>query len=102
MEDKETYNRLRKSLDSLKDVALAEIELIQSEPEKIEFANFVTERVKGLLKKIAAERQEEWKKLAADGDIKVQRHVEALSSAEEMPSLCPPGFVEVDGICVRL
>ncbi len=101
MEDKETYIRLSKSLDSLRDVALAEIELIESEGEKTGFANFVINNVKELLEEIARSREQEWLQLNVPQAEKFKKHAQVLLSLNA-PSACPPGFVEVDGICVRL
>src|SRR5215203_4164338 len=100
MKDKEKYAGLRKSLDSLRDVALVEIELIEGESKKAEFVDFMTEKVKGWLKEIALVRGKAWKEMKKAQSEKFQRHAATLLSNPS--SDCPPGFIEVDGICVRL
>jgi hypothetical protein len=100
MEDKEAYINLRKALDSLRDVALAEIELIKSEGTKSKFAKSVTNNIKQVLKDIASNRRVDWKRQNPDQSKKFADHAKLLL---ENPSLdCPPGFIEVGGICVRI
>lgn len=100
MEDKETYTGLTKSLDSLRDIILAEIRLIESEDEKTDFADFATGRVKLWIKEIAGERRDEWVKMNNAQSEKFQKHAELLLSNPSKN--CPPGFIEVDGICVPI
>ena len=100
MENEDSYISLRKSLDSFSDVALNEFALIKSDAGKQEFSDFVSDKVKGLLREIAIKQQAEWRKLNPDRAKDFQAHAEKLS---ENPALsCPPGFHEVDGICVRI
>lgn len=53
-----------------------------------------------LLGEIAIERQAEWHKLNPVRAKQFQAHAEKL--LENTASGCPPGFQEVDGICVRI
>lgn len=101
MENKDLYVSFRKSLDSYVDVVLTEIELIEGETEKEKFAAAVTDKVKELLGEIAVRQQAGWRKLNAAQSQKFAAHAEALLSANA-PSECPPGFINVDGICVRI
>jgi hypothetical protein len=101
MKDKEAYIRLSQSLDSLRDVAFAEIRLIESEAGKTQFSNFVTGKVKVLLGEIAKQQKDAWLKVNNAQAQKFIDHAQALLSAKA-PSSCPPGFVEVNGICVPI
>lgn len=100
MEDKETYTGLTKSLDSLRDIILAEVRLIETEEEKTEFADFATKRVKAWIKEIAEKRRDEWRKMNSIHSKKFQNHAELLLSNPS--EACPPGFIEIDGICVPI
>ena len=100
MENKDVYTSMRNSLDSLRDVMLAELRLIDSEEGKIAFADFATGKVKGWLKEIAKARKKEWEKMNNAQSKKFQSHAEALLSNPS--KACPPGFIEVDGICVPI
>jgi len=100
MEDKEKYISLTKSLDSLRDVALAEIRLIESEKEKTEFAEFMRIGVIRWLGEIAQERGSRWKEMNDAQSKKFAKHAETLLSNPSAD--CPPGFIEVDGICVPI
>jgi hypothetical protein len=101
MEDKETYTNLTKTLDSLRDMVLAEIRLIKTEEEKVEFAEFMTEKVNGWRKDLASDRRAFWKQINASMAGKLRSHATELLSANP-PLSCPPGFVEVEGVCVPI
>jgi hypothetical protein len=100
MSPEDSYIILRKSLDSFSDVALTEFDLIESDDEKQEFSEFVLKKVKEFLNEIAVAHQHEWKKLNPVRARQFQAHAERLS--EKKSSGCPPGFQEIDGICVRV
>lgn len=101
MENKELYINFRKSLDSYRDVLLAEIELINDEGEKEQFAVAVNNKIKVLLREIAKTQGPAWEKLNAAQAAKFTRHAQALTAAKA-PGDCPPGFELIDGICVRI
>jgi hypothetical protein len=101
MENKELYISCRKSLDSYRDVVLAEIELIEGEKEKEKFANAVTARISELLKGISAEFSVSWREQNAAQAEKFRKHADALLSLAP-PSDCPPGFEFNGKICVRI
>jgi hypothetical protein len=100
MEDKEKYIGLTKSLDSIRDVALAEIRLIESEEERTKFADFVTERAKLLLSDIADKRRQKWWEMNDAQSKKFQQHAQELLLNPS--TACPPGFREENGICVPI
>ena len=92
MENEEAFISLRKSLDSFRDVALAEYAWIKNDAEKEDYSYFVTETVKQFLKDNRAKREAAWRELiGSDGQF-----------LEKESSLCPPGFIEIDGICVPI
>ena len=101
MENKDIYISFRKSLDSYRDVLLAEIQLIADDTEKEQFAEAVTSKIKELLKENARERAPMWWEQNVAQAKKFMDHAEALLSANP-PGDCPPGFELVDGICVRI
>jgi hypothetical protein len=101
MKNKDAYTSMRNSLDSLRDVALAEIRLIESEDEKTKFADFITKKVIGWLDEIADERRDEWAGMNDSQIKKYQTHAELLS-LNHPSAACPPGFIEIDGICVPI
>ncbi len=101
MKNKELYISFRKSLDSYRDVVIAEIELIEGDEEKEKFAVAVIDKIKDLLGDIAKARGPWWKKQNAAQAEKFKTHAEALLSANA-PTECPPGFESVNGICVRI
>ena len=100
MENKELYINFRKSLDSYRDVLLAEIQLIEGDTEKEQFAVAVTNKIKDLLKENARKRAPMWQEQNAAQAKKFMDHAEALLANK--PSLCPPGFRDENGICVPI
>lgn len=154
--DKNSYIKLRQSLDSLSDVALAEFDLSTSRTERKDISEFVSKKVREIIKEIGVLRGELWdvvnparaKEFAIHscqliGSEELAKHSSKLSEAEEFVTAraekilalapeeqqkelereltedekeleelsrlsrggighCPPGFVEVDGICVPI
>lgn len=100
MENEDTYISLRKSLDSLRDVALADYALIETDAGKKHFSDFVTEKVNEFLRKNALMRREEWERVADSRAEAYTKHAQELLANK--PSICPPGFQEIDGICVPI
>ncbi len=101
MKNKDIYISFRESLDSYKEVLLAEIQLIEDDQEKEQFAIAVTNKIKALIEENANERSPLWSKQNAIQAQKFMDHAKALLSANP-PSACPPGFELIDGICVRI
>lgn len=102
MTNNDSYISLRKSLDSFNDVALAQFALFESDVEKKKFSDFVSNKVKELLAQIAKDNDVEWKKLNPAQAEKLAAHAARMSANDPKLSGCPPGFVEVDGMCVRI
>jgi hypothetical protein len=100
MENDDPYVSLRKSLDSFCDVALTEFDLLKSEQAKKEFSEFVRAKVKEFLAALAKSQQDEWNALDEVRAAQFRAHADSLL-AKQAPG-CPPGFHEVDGICVRV
>ncbi len=100
MENEDPYISMRKSLDSFRDVALADYALIESDAGKKHFSDFVTEKVKAFLTDNKRLSRNVWEKVA---DSRAEAHTKQAQelSAEEF-SLCPPGFREENGICVPI
>ncbi len=100
MPNKDSYIKLRKSLDSLSSVSLAEYNLLETEIDKQEFTDFVTKQVEQFLKEVAVRHSAEWRKSGHKRAKQFTEHAKSLEA--EMPTQCPPGFHEVDGICVPI
>ena len=100
MPDKDLYIKLRKTLDSLSNVALAEYNLKETDENKQIFVDFVNEKVKNFLGELADRETKEWLSLASKRAKEFEDHAKVLIG-ERFPQ-CPPGFIEVDGICVPI
>ena len=102
MEDEAGYISLRKSLDSLRDVVLADYALFETSEEKKHFSDFVTQKIIIFLKNNAVGNQAMWDKVAESRAKAYKSHAQSLLEARVAPSGCPPGFREEDGICVPI
>ena len=115
MVNKGTFDRSKQSLDHFNDSLLAEFELIdldndkspdRSHEEQQKFADFVKTALTGVLRKIADRQGRKWARLITAHPEKFKAPV-GLALGDSAPSLnpegalCPPGFHEEDGICVR-
>jgi len=105
--DKASYLRLRQSLDSFTDVVLAEFDLGKPGTDRKEICDFVSGMVQGLLRGIATKRQSHWREINFSRAEDFERHAADLKKAATLAnasvvSACPPGFVEVNGICVPI
>ncbi len=109
MSNNDSYISLRKSLDSFRDVALAEFALIEldneknpikSDEETKKFSDFVSNKVTGLLEEIAAKHHVEWGRVNTISAKKFEEHAKEL--LKNARSACPPGFQEVNGHCIRI
>ncbi|MEP7074561.1 MAG: hypothetical protein ABI878_02025 [Acidobacteriota bacterium] len=109
MIDKESFISLTQTLDSLRDLALAEFALIEldnakdatkSTKETKEFAEFVLKAVQGLRGDIAVKHQQEWIRLNPSRAKDFAAHIAGLEKS--VSASCPPGFHEVGGVCVRV
>jgi hypothetical protein len=89
MENETAFISLSKSLDSFREVVLSDYAMIEDSEEKAKYSDFVTEKVKLFLIDNAEDRRESWKKAGGSPELLAGR-----------PALCPPGFVEVDGLCI--
>jgi len=102
IEDEAAYISLRKSLDSLRDVVLADYALFETPEEKKGFSDFVTQKIIVFLKHNSDGNQAMWDRVAESRAKAYTSHAQALLEARVAPSLCPPGFREEDGICVPI
>lgn len=106
MADDEAYIRLRDSLDSFRNVALAEYAAIErsAEPTRAKearsYSDFVRERVVDFLSKNKARRKDDWGKSAAGDAQAFEDH--AKNVLAKVTQLCPPGFEEKNGVCVPI
>jgi len=100
IENEEAYISLRKSLDSFKDVVITDYTLFENEEERKKFADSVTEKIKAFIRNNAIENSEMWGKVAESRAKAHSDHARALLAKEF--SACPPGFKDVEGICVPI
>ena len=100
-ENNEAYINMRKSLDSLRDVVLADYALIETEDEQKNYSDFVTENVKAFLNQNAGMQQEVWNSVEDKRIQSYRNHAEHLLANKDF-SLCPPGFRDENGICVPI
>lgn len=106
MENEEAYINMRKSLDSMRDVALADYALIESAEDKKIFADFVTESVRAFISANAENHRDLWHNAEGGRAKAFTEHAEDLLLDEAFSKAvtpnCPPGFKEVDGLCVPI
>jgi hypothetical protein len=104
MANNDALNGLKKSLDSFSDVALAEFALTEldnekdpnkSDKEQQEFADSMRKKVIAFLEDNRDERRPVWDR------VEVTHAKDFKAPAGTKSSLCPPGFHEEGGICVR-
>jgi hypothetical protein len=100
MPNKDSYIKLRKALDSFSGVALAEYNLKDTDENKERFVEFVNKKVKNFLGELVERETKKWLLLAPKRAEEFENHAKVLI-AERFPQ-CPPGFHEVDGICVPI
>ncbi len=105
--DKVSYIKLRQSLDSFCDVVLAEFDLGEPDADRKHICDFVSGSVQKLLRTIAEMRQDHWKNLSHSRSKDFEKHANDLKESANPAktdgfSACPPGFIEVDGICVPI
>src|SRR5690349_13995699 len=100
IENEAAYINLRKSIDSLKNVLLTDYGLFRTPNQREKFAAEVTEKIKLLIEENENENQDMWWSVAESRAEAYTNHAKALASKEV--SRCPPGFVEIDGICVPI
>lgn len=100
MANETEYINLRKTLDSFRAVVLADYDLFRTSEEKTKFSDLVTEKIKTFLMDNSVDNQEMWVKAADRRALEHSDHAEALLAKDF--ALCPPGFKEVDGICVPI
>lgn len=108
--DRDNFIVLTQKLDSLRDLAITEFSLIEllhkDEPEKSaaetkKFVDFVSRKAREFRQEMAVDHQKEWKSLHPQKIKLFDQHIAMLS--DPAPSApCPPGFHEVDGVCVRI
>ncbi len=110
MVDKDSFITLTQTLDSLRDVVLAEFALTELDNEKDtakskeetqKFAGDMLIRIQELVKKIASSQQAEWLRLNPIRAKDFEAHVKILRESKEAGP-CPPGFESVGGVCVRM
>lgn len=108
--DRDNFISVTQTLDSLRDLAITEFSLIElfhkDNPEKSaeetkKFFEFVLKKAQDFRQEIATSHQEEWKRINPQKIPIFEKHIEKISDpATGGP--CPPGFHEVDGVCVRV
>ena len=107
--DINSYVSLTQTLDAFRDLALTEFALIEldhkkdaakSAEETRKFAEFVLDVVRGFRRQIAVDHQQEWLRLNPIRAKQFNDHIASLS--EPKSAICPPGFHEVGGVCVRI
>jgi hypothetical protein len=101
MENEEAYISLRKSLDSLSNVLITDYGLFDTTEEREKFSQDATEEIIRFIERNAHKNQNMWHRVAESRAKAHKDHAHALSSVKEF-SRCPPGFIEVDGICVPI
>ena len=100
MSNKDSYIKLRKSLDSFSNTILAEYDLKETDEQKQKFTDSIHERVKEFISKLSKLEQSNWRRLGQLRAKEFEEHAKDLTSQKH--SNCPPGFIEVDGICVPI
>lgn len=93
-DDFDSYCKLREALDALRDSVLVQYTLCNSGNARAEFANDVEAGVKDFLDKIVQTP-------AFKQDWKSQNKI-FLAELSRTKEGCQPGFVEVNGVCVRI
>ncbi len=94
-DDFDSYCRLREALDAFRDSALVQYTLFKTLPAREKFSADVEESVKTFQNEFIKtdDNKVAWEK---DDD---KAFLTALANSK---AGCPPGFVEVDGMCVRI
>jgi hypothetical protein len=94
--DFDSYYRLRVALDALRDAVLVQYALCKSGGGRKRFTETVEQGVDSFLGKVVQTPQfkQQW--------LEQNETFLALVSESIDGSGCPPGFVEVDGRCVRV
>lgn len=94
--DFDSYYRLREALDALRDAVLVQYALCKSGDDRKNFTETVEKAVDRFLERVVQTPQFKRDWLAQNETFL------ALVSDSKNGSGCPPGFVEVDGRCVRV
>ena len=94
--DFDSYYRLREALDALRDAVLVQYALCKTGGDRKKFTETVEQGVDRFLEQVVQTPQfkHEW--------LEQNETFLALVSGSIDGSGCPPGFVEVDGRCVRV
>jgi hypothetical protein len=100
MPNKDSYIKLRKALDSITNVSLAEYDLLETVVDKKNFVDFVSTQIEQFLNDVASNHRHEWETQGLVRAKQFEAHAVELNAKEF--SRCPPGFHEVDGICVPI
>lgn len=108
--DRNNFVALTQVLDSMRNLAITEFSLIElahkDDPEKSavetkKFFDFVLRKAQEFRQEMAVDHQREWKSLHPQKIELFREHIAKLS--DPAPSTpCPPGFHEVDGVCVPI
>ncbi len=93
-DDLDSYCKLRESLDALRDSVLVQYTLCHSGNARTKFTDDVEAGVKNFLNDIVQTPafKQEW----------ISQNRAFLADVSNAKAGCPPGFVEVDGMCVRI
>ena len=92
--DADSYIRLRESLDALRDASLVHYGLIGNVDERKRFSDQITEGIVGIFEKV----------INTGSNITMwENRKEAFDDrVAAATSNCPPGFMDVDGRCIRI
>ncbi|MGC2236592.1 MAG: hypothetical protein WA584_10550 [Pyrinomonadaceae bacterium] len=104
---KDLYIQLRQALNSFSDVVILEFEKTISPSDREEFSGKILGKIQKLLNEIADDRQFMWRNLNSSRANDFEKHANDLrelakEANRDKVSACPPGFIEIDGICVPI
>lgn len=121
MADKTPEIRYIEAIESLQNVVRTEIALIDldvglindlseedrektAEDNKNLFFMFLRQQIEEVISGIASLRQDEWKRVEIALAEQFEGHAKRIRDEARLVTgrLCPPGFIEVDGICVPI
>jgi hypothetical protein len=78
-----------------------------AEDDKNLFFRFLRRQIEEVISDIASLRKDEWKRVELARAEQLEEHAKKIRADKEAPSAagrrpCPPGFIDVDGICVPI
>jgi hypothetical protein len=103
--DKDLYLKLRQAIDSFSDVLLGEFDMTKpGSTDRQDFCNLMRTKLEEAIDDIAEMRQEHWKGMALSRARDFKNHAGNLkkSAVNKERAACPPGFIDIDGVCVPI